>query len=775
MATKKQKPAASKGGGSKGADEKKPTAAAEGVQKRLKEKPIRATYIPDETDRTVQTYVNRRSEDMMEFRKSLGIENKWREADEEYVPHELDFGTTRKRFETDQDTGLRSRMVPVGDSTQQWRSNSSAPTLLAKIQTAVSLIVDQQPEAELVALLKKYQATTDLAYALWKRNWQITNAKEKLKILIFDLIKYGWAVKRTYPRRVEYDKRVLVSRDLANPENDKYEDKKLLWFNDIDRQNLSVYTTWIDELAKPYDSYSRNEAYYEMDYSYDMGTVEFKQYPNWKFVKRDSQVVRNDQKHKNNRTKANTDMLRRRDVVTIGFFESRHKDLFVIKAVKDDIILYAGPMPNDDGFLSLTDTMWLLRKSDSPYGVSLWEIIRQNKQLYDKMKNMTMDQLVLSIMKFGFHTGTQQNVGDGKIEIVPGQSRQVTTASGSAKDAFNWMEIPGPGAEAWKGLEALSAMMDDESGISPSLEGEITGKTLGEILHAKDASLKRLKVPVDNIAWEIEQDAYLTLSWMGQSYSMPTVQQFASIEELTRFEREEQINHSGNVFGTPVNNEDGTPMMDEATGKQKLDGPYHAQFYPQLALHLEDNKGELTQSKDSKFFQVGKEIQPGQMKWRGIFKIIPRSIIDTNQDLMKAMHMEIFNMIIPLLQLPPQIAARPVQQILRDNELDPKDWLPDEWIQYLETGQLPPPPMPPGMPGMPQEGAPTAAAPNSQPGGAPQATPMPGPGQTMQGQAGMAAQGAPTVVPGSQMPNLVAMAGGAARPGSRGMFNKRMQ
>src|SRR5206468_2799772 len=128
----------------------------------------------------------RRISEMQDFRKGLNIENKWREADEEYIPHELDFGTTRKRFETDQDTGLRSRMVPVGDATQQWRQASSAPTLLAKIQTAVSIIIDKQPEAELVSLLKRYSATADLAYALWKRNWQITNAREKLKLFVFN-------------------------------------------------------------------------------------------------------------------------------------------------------------------------------------------------------------------------------------------------------------------------------------------------------------------------------------------------------------------------------------------------------------------------------------------------------------------------------------------------------------------------------------------------------------------------------------------------------------
>lgn len=754
---------------------KRPTTAAAGVTGRLKPNKPKEAYAPDSTDRAVDKYITRRIDDMMDYRKGLGIEPRWQEADEEYIPHELDFGTTRKRFETDQDTGLRSRMVPVGDVTQQWRSAASAPTLLAKLQTAVSIIIDQQPEADLVALEKKFAGTTDLAYALWKRNWSITNAKEKLKVFIFDLIKYGWAAQRTYPRLVEYNKRVLVEKDPANPENDKYEDKKLTWFNDIDRQNLDVFNTWIDELAKPYDPYSNNECYYELDYSYDAAEIEFGQYPSWGTVPEDSQMIRNNERRKTNRSEPQSNIRKRKDVVTVGFFQSRHKDLYVIWVPKSHIILYKGPLPNNDGYLDLTHTMWLLRKSNLPYGVSLWEIIRQNKQLYDKMKNMTMDQLVLSIMKFGFHTGTQQNVGDGMIEIVPGQSRQVTTASGNAKDAFNWMEIPGPGMDSWKGMQALQDMMDDDSGISPALEGEITGKTLGEILHAKDASLKRLKVPVDNIAWEVEQDAYLTLSWMSQVYSIPDVQEFSSIVEMQQFEQEEQHNHVGSLFGTEQKDEQGNPIMDETGKKPVIGAPYKAMYYKQLALHLEDDNGQLKSGKESKFYQIGTDIQPKDLKWRGIFKVIPRSIIDTNQDLMKAMHMEIFNLIIPLLQFPPELVARPISQILKDNELDPDDWMPDTMIQYLKTGQVPPPPGAPPGAGAPPAAAGAAPAAPAGPGaaGAPPQMPTPGmrQGNTIQGASGLTPPQAAQIVPGSNMPSIAQLTGG--RP--QGLFNKRMQ
>ena len=723
--------------------------ASSGIQERLKEMKQVPTFEPNKTEKVVGKYIEKRMHEMQDFRRSLNLETRWKQADEEYVPHELDFGTTRKRFETDQDTGLRSRMVPVGDVSQQWRQASSAPVLLAKIQTAISIIIDQQPEADLVPLLKKYMATTDLAYALWKRNWQITNAKEKLKLFIFNLIKYGWAAQRTYPRNVTYDKRILVEKDPENPENDRYEESSIEWFNDVDREPLNPFRTWIDEMTVPYDPYSMNECYYEKDYSYDAFKVEFGKYPNSEFVPKDSALQRLEETSPdtNRQTVARSQSVTnqskvRQDIVTVGFFESRHKDLYALYIPRHKIVLYNSPLPNDDGYLSLTQTMWILRSSNLPFGIALWDIIRQNKALYDKMKNMTMDQLVLSIMKFGFFSGTSTVLGDGIISIVPGQARQLTSSTG--KPEVDWMEIPGPGEEAWKGLEAVGQMMDDDSGISAFLEGGDTPgqQTLGEMLHRKEAGLKRIKVPLENIAWAIEQDAYLTLSWMSQVYSIPVMKDFVDEAELMEYEKEEEIQHN-ELF-------------------QTKDGGLRASYYPQLSLHLEDRDGKLKKSKQSQFMQIGSKqgmINPKQLKWRGIFKIIPRSIIDSSQTLAKASKMEMSNMLAPLFVQDPQLVAKLGEQIVKIHEEDPKDWLPDSWIAYLDQANNP------KAPGTQQPGAPVP------PGGAP-APATPGAGNTMQNKAGMTAPSAPTVVPNGQVSAPTPAQTGAGSAGN--IFTKRL-
>jgi len=316
------------------------------------EKPVKEiAYVPSGDEKILQTFVQKRKDQMQDYRRSLGIEKEWQEADIEYIPHELEFGTPRKRFETDQDTGLRSRMVPIGDQSQNWRSNASATTLLEKIQTAFSIVIDQNPEAMLTALARKYEDTTQIAYALWKRNWSITDGKEVLKLFVFDMLKYGWGIGRSYPRKISYQKEILTEYDSENPENNKYESKELVWFNDVAKQRLSPYKTWIDENTKPYDVYSKNDEYFELDFSYDDAKTEFGHYPNFRYIKPDSKVSYNfETKQTANQTSGGTEQLSERtDIVTIGFYNNRAKDLSVIWGAKDKIIIHSCPLPNDDG------------------------------------------------------------------------------------------------------------------------------------------------------------------------------------------------------------------------------------------------------------------------------------------------------------------------------------------------------------------------------------------------------------------------------------------
>lgn len=634
---------------------------------KLDDKKAKGSYQESKEDRVVSAYLKKRIREMKDYRKSTGVEDDWKEADAEIVPSELKMSVKGKRFEADQETGLRSKLVPIGDTSQQWRSQNSDPILLTKIHSALSIIIAQNPEGKGVPLSKQYEESTDIVYSLWKRNWEITNSRQVLTQFAFNQFLYGWAVGRSFPRLVKYRKSILTAVDDENPENNKYDEVDNIMFNDVWRQVLDPKTTWIDEMTRPYDPYSMNDCYYEIDYAKDSARLEFEKYKNFQYLKPSikSTMSEEDQSEKAEMT--------RNDILTIGFYENRLRDIFVIHEPKSGIILHTCPLPNDDGILSIWHAPYILRNAFSPYGISLWKIIKQKKSLYDKMQNMTMDQLVLSIMKMGFHTGSSLLKGDGKFVITPGKVEQIINGD------IKWLEIPGPSAVSFEGLKFLKSGIDDDSGITPTLEGEVTGKTLGEIIHAKEAALKRMKLPIENISDAIEQDYYLTASWMKQIYSKPEVKKFTSMNELAEYEKLTGLDRTKDESGKP---ETFVDKINPETGEPE--GDITAHFMPQLSLHLEDRNGKLFESSDSRFFQIGKDLKVSQINWRGIFKVIPKSLLAPSAELEKQRKNEIANFIFPLLQFPPELYAKPVGQLLKVNEEEPEDWLPDTWIAVMK-------------------------------------------------------------------------------------------
>lgn len=621
--------------------------------KRELTKEIKETsYNPDKKEKNISEHVDKRIMEMKNYRSSLKIEKEWQSVDQEYIPTEIEFNNLKRiGFETDQLTGLRSHMVPIGDASKSWRSNASAPILLTKIQTALAIIVDNDPKGLLVPMKKKYEATTALAESLWKRNWSITDAKQKYKLFVFNMFKYGWAPIRVHPQIIKYNKSVLTEVDTENPDKNVYEDKEIVWFNDVNRTVLDPYRTWIDEQTRPYDNYSMNDCYYEIDYSYEQARVEFGKYKNFDSVSPNSRVV--DEK--------DTSDTARKDIVTIGFYQNRLLDMYVIYVPKSKIVLYSSPLPNDDGLIDLVHAPLMLRDASSPYGVSVWQIIKQDKQLYDKMNNMTMDQLVLSIMKFGFHTGTNAKIGDGHIAIEPGVSHNLINGE------FKWMEIPGPGEDSWRGLSHIREAMDDSSGITPTLQGETTAGTLGQSQIEQETSLKRLKTPIENISYAIENDAYLTLSWTSQILSTPELKEFADENERLDYEEENGVSSQENI--QPETDDYGDPL-----------GKIQSLYYPEIALHLEDSDGQLTESKESRFFQIGSDIDPNQLKWKGIFRVVPKSLIGTSETIIRMTKLEMTDRLLPLMQMPPELAMKIAIQIVKVHEEDPEDWIPDVWL-----------------------------------------------------------------------------------------------
>src|SRR3990167_4582363 len=301
----------------------------------LKQEPIVSkAYSPTGTEYDIQQYLMKRISVLKDTKKkilnNINFEDIMREADREYQPEFLSSKNrgTRSQVIIDESKGLRS--APSGiplDEQDNWRSNVSEPTLLVKIQTALSILVDRNPVAILKAAQERYKQNTAFYKAIYNRGWKLGKAKRQLKLFIFDLAKYGWAVGRTYPRLVKVEGEILESLDRENPEKSKYRKTSIVRYNGVMREKLDPYRTWIDDMANLTDEFYLHDWYFEKDYDKDSFKTEFEQYVNFDKVQYGGRYT--EAEHEAN-DDVNEETKNRDDIVTVGFYESDSKDLYCI-------------------------------------------------------------------------------------------------------------------------------------------------------------------------------------------------------------------------------------------------------------------------------------------------------------------------------------------------------------------------------------------------------------------------------------------------------------
>ena len=150
--------------------------------------------------------------------------------------------------------------------------------------------------------------------------------------------------------------------------------------------------------------------------------------------------------------------------------------------------------------------------------------------------------------------------------------------------------MPGPGAEAWAGIEMFKKDIENASGVTAPLLGEITGKTAFEIAQAKEAALKRLKTPLENIADALEEDGYITVSLIQMLYSIPEVYKITDREKINAYLQEIQ--------------------SDPELYEYDEEGNFYAKVYREFPMNLEkDEQGNFIESEETRFFRINEDYQ----------------------------------------------------------------------------------------------------------------------------------------------------------------------
>lgn len=635
-----------------------------------------------DADKKLFEFVELRIPQLQKSRKNhygTDLDQIYTEADRDYIPHRL--GTkTKKVIATDETKGWRSSKVTLGEA--NWQADLSQSNPYIKIQTALSIMVEQNPSGVFTPTTRKYEATSALIKQLYSRSWDYAKSKAQLILFVFNLAKYGWATARTYPLRITRKVKVMTSYDQENPEKSTYEEKEVVEYNDIFRENLDVRNVWMDDMAKPNNAHSVKDWAFRKIYDMDVATDEFGKYPFWKYVQKGgvlSETINNSNAASNSysgQVSADKDTS---NSVEIYFYENRIKDLFMVIANGVPVCIEPLPISDAKGLkkLSLWQTYWNLRHGESPYGIGIYESIRYDQAFLDRIRNMTIDQLTLSIYKMFFYQGTQSLTDTGDIKIQPGVGRQVLDPKN-----ITWLDVPGPGKDAYLGIDMFRKDVDEASGITDPLLGQITGKTAFETAQAKEAALKRLKNPLNNILEALNDEGYITVALMQLLYSIPETYEISDPYLIEAYLKE---------TGSDPD------LYERSSGVDDMGEPkdiFTAKVYPEFPLNLDkDEKGNLIETNDTQFFRT----KPGRLSWEGMINIKSQSLLSSSKQVEKALQTEMYNLLIPLLQSIAQERMMKIQanqdpsldnltngktakEIIKLYDKDPKDILPDDWF-----------------------------------------------------------------------------------------------
>ena len=589
---------------------------------------------------------------LKEYRKPF--EEIWKSADIAYVPHRVTKSVSKKTLVSDDELGWRSKPINL-QADDEWQEDSVPPNPYIKIQTAMGIIVDRNPSAVMSPAAKKYMNNTVLMKNLYEASWDIAGSrKAMLKPFVFNCSKYGIGIGRTFPLTIKRDVRNLDEYHPEDTKKNKYTESSQVYFSDVFRESLSPWQVWLDDGGIVGNFFSFNDVIFYKDYEWHKLKSQFGHLQNFPSVKPVLKILTDEHELVSSDSYAGTAKKNAKLQERVWFYENLELDLFVVET-EDGVVLVNEPMPQTpkNKRLSVYSSPWTMRDDKTPYGIGVYEAMRSDQKMYTKYRNMTMDQVVLSIYKEFFYTGTETLEGDGQMVTRPGKGRQVSDAKN-----IKWNEIPGPGEDAWKSLDYMMARIDDVTGISKSLQGEITGSTAFEISQARESALKRMKIPLEHITDALESEAYISCGLIEDIYSVAKIKLLSDDRYIEPFEIDQ---------------------YETQDGEQLMEGRDYEKEYkePQLNLQRDEKTGELKKSQTKSFFKL----KPDDFPWEGVIKIVGQSIIANSELLDRTTTVELMNIVVPLFAGPREIGEKPAREIVKAYNKDPEDILPDAWLQ----------------------------------------------------------------------------------------------
>lgn len=539
-----------------------------------------------------------------------------------------------------------------------------------KIQTAVSLLVDRNPKYILEADNPKYKATRALLKSLGEKSFMRTNSLGQLKLSIFNQAKRGWFVGRTYNRQIETGGRFLTGVDDRGRR--AYDTRLVKKLDDVQYMNLSNYNTWLDEQTKPEDFYStRDWMWREVWHIDDLRRVfPESEFPNMKHVGSGGdtrETIESNEAQSSTEHSGNSPQSTKPGMTELFFYENHIEDKFIVEM--NNVMVVWEPLPQWNKQLSCTYGYWHLRGDDTPYGIGIVEEMENDEELIDRVLNMDMRQLLLTIAPAGFHNGTD-DPEDENMKITPGVMRRVLDPK-----SITFLQIPEGNGKGLEKVQWLQTKQDDKTGITKAIEGGQVETETGTAFEAglqREGGLKRLRLPLKSLQYALTREFDNRIALIQQTYSQYDVEELVDQEKINEFLKEVEEDKDSYY----IDNE-GIP------GEEKF---YAKKFREEFLSVEQAENGEYVESEQEAFFRI----KPEMLNFKGKASVDIDSLLITSAELEKADTLRMVNLLAPLFAGPKETNAKLAKQLLQSHGKETDKWLPQDWIDFLAGKQQQP-------------------------------------------------------------------------------------
>jgi len=615
------------------------------IKPKKKEKEVVAGYNPTGDEQEVFDNFIDRKQELLKSRKSV---------------YGIDIDEQMRRFDNDYFNRVADIPPSELDPNQQPVAINNA---FGKMQTALSILMVNNPDYLMDESEEKYSANRELMKALMKKSWKRSGSFYQFLLMTFNTAKRGWGVGRTYHRFIQNEARFLSGyNEKGKPQ---YETRKVTKMDEIGLLALDNLNTWIDEETRPYDFFSTRDWMWREVWSISKVKETFpeKEYPNMKYV---SEGGNTDETIEGDTTiggsSTNASKSQKKGMTELFFYENQYRDEFIVEV--NGIMVVWEPLPQDHKRLSLALIPgWNLRGADTIYNIGIIEEMEVNELLIDRILNMTLRQLLLSIAPMGFYSGTE-DMENENMRIEAGVLKRMLNPND-----INFLKIPGPGTEGMSMVEWLENHEDSDTGITKTLEGDIANFKASDKVYAmsasREASLKRLSLPLKSMQYCLDWESRNRSDLIKQVYSVFDVEHIANESDILAYLAEVK--------------KDPTFYFIENEGV-KGEEKFYKNKFKESKLNIEqDESGKFIESENEKFFKI----KPERLSWEGDIWVDIDKILISSEELEKLDTIRMTNILTPLLQQDPRVIGKTVKQILLAFNKDPKKWLPNEWLVEL--------------------------------------------------------------------------------------------